>query len=1061
MPSTQPPPKLERNLILVSYILSLFGIHNKEYEWLDVLASRIKESRYEKRNEDGSSQYVYLLEKNLRPWATITPQDLLRYDTNIMRYTDEISRGRTSLIVWKYFQYLSLLFTEIYLDKYFKDKEQLQSDLNSILSKFNNPLDDTFPNTDQIEFEEYTLQDLTKLAYRSATGSWKTLMMHVHIKQYLYYAKKHKTSHNKVLLITPNEWLSHQHKQDFDESWIPCTIFQKWKSGAYKWWWVEIIRVTQLDEKNGDEKVAVDSLLDNNIVFIDEWHNAVWWDVRKSLRDQLSKRWFAFEYSATFGQAIHASKTKKDKISLIKEYGKAIIFDYSYKYFYNDGYGKEYRIYNITDNKKDQWIESDFQFTYLVASLLINYQQHLVYNKNTSKVLQYNLAKPLRVFVWATVSKSLTKKDWSDILTILKFFDKILHNPTHTLQTITDLLSIWLIDAQGKDIFAWAFIYIKQEQREHNISLKQIYEDILRTLFHAASHEAHLYVDNLKWVDGELWLRVGNNPYFWVINVWEPTKLFKLCQKNSIKGIDKDFSSSLFHKIKEKGSDINLLIWSRKFTEWRSSWRVSMMWLMNLWRSEWSQIIQLFGRGVRLKWYNMSLKRSTHLDIDQQPEASTPTYIPILETLQIFWIRADYMSAFKEYLKREWLKTNETEKKEIAIKTQQRFEESMNLSILRKKDTYLFTSHKFVLEHISNESRGRHVEVDMYPKVQLEESDNIKRNLQEKNKHIEQIGREHFVFLDRDRIYIAMKKYKDEKRMYNLSLDFSLFEKILLDTTRYTLYIPKKSIAPNKFDNITRIQEVVETLLKMYIAKYYSTNKWIQEWKHLEIVPMTQKYANEQFIDEYTLKIDEDQTDLLNFVDEMKKIASLDADIEYSNEIIAFLNIPQHLYTPLIWKYKKDETVTITPTHINDGERKFLLDLKDYLETNKESYYDANVYLMRNQSKKWMWFFSAYGWFYPDFVMWIHQWGKQHIIFIDPKWLRNMWIANEKIQLYYKLKKIEKKLWGDAFVLDSYIISNTEYSKIRDWWLSKQEFVKSHVLFQEDAWYIQKIFEMQ
>ena len=30
--------------------------------------------------------------------------------------------------------------------------------------------------------------------------------------------------------------------------------------------------------------------------------------------------------------------------SLTAEYGKAIAFDYSYRHFYNDGYGKDFRI---------------------------------------------------------------------------------------------------------------------------------------------------------------------------------------------------------------------------------------------------------------------------------------------------------------------------------------------------------------------------------------------------------------------------------------------------------------------------------------------------------------------------------------------------------------------------------------------------------------------------------------------------------------------------------------------------------------------------------------------
>src|SRR3546814_19182052 len=50
-----------------------------------------------------------------------------------------------------------------------------------------------------------------------------------------------------------------------------------------------------------------------------------------------------------------------------------------------------------------------------------------------------------------------------------------------------------------------------------------------------------------------------------------------------------------------KDSRLNVLIGSRKFTEGWSSWRVSTMGLLNMGQGEGSQIIQLFGRGVRLK----------------------------------------------------------------------------------------------------------------------------------------------------------------------------------------------------------------------------------------------------------------------------------------------------------------------------------------------------------------------------------------------------------------------------------------------------------------------------
>ena len=60
------------------------------------------------------------------------------------------------------------------------------------------------------------------------------------------------------------------------------------------------------------------------------------------------------------------------------------------------------------------------------------------------------------------------------------------------------------------------------------------------------------------------------------------------------------------------------------------------MGLMNVGRSEGSEIIQLFSRVVRLK---ASVLKGT-LYIKDNPSVKVPQYISILETLNIFGVRA-------------------------------------------------------------------------------------------------------------------------------------------------------------------------------------------------------------------------------------------------------------------------------------------------------------------------------------------------------------------------------------------------------------------------------------
>ena len=132
---------------------------------------------------------------------------------------------------------------------------------------------------------------------------------------------------------------------------------------------------------------------------------------------------------------------------------------------------------------------------------------------------------------------------------------------------------------------------------------------------------------------------------------------------------DLAFSGSLFDEINRHGSPIRVLAGAKKFTEGWSSWRVSAMGLMNVGGREGSEIIQLFGRGVRLKGLRFKLKRTSALDdLDFQGEGvprKHPDYIELLETLNIFGIRSDYMKEFEEFLEEEGI--GEDERRELIL----------------------------------------------------------------------------------------------------------------------------------------------------------------------------------------------------------------------------------------------------------------------------------------------------------------------------------------------------------------------------------------------------------
>lgn len=651
---------LNNALVLNKYLLHLFGV-----ESLEALSDGMKNSQNEGYGTDNVSKFYHFLVNNL--FTNELDKDvLLGYDQNIYRHTKKISEKRDRPIQWKYFQYLSVLFTEIYLDRYFQNKTGLLTAINTFVDKFNDPFYqyNKFYNPEGFISDKFEEGDLTKLSYWNATGSGKTLLMHVNIEQYLFYVNKYRQGKdlNKIILITPNDGLSQQHLAEFELSNITSALFNKRESSQLKYGnlfsgkSVEVIDIHKLEDKEGEKTVAVDSFEENNLVLIDEGHrgsSGVQW---KRKREQLSKHGFSFEYSATFGQAVAASSTKG---ALLKEYSKSTIFDYSYKYFHRDGYGKDFEILNLEDTSNEQALHK-----YLVACLLTLYQQLLVFKENKKALQSFLIDKPLCIFVGGSVTKSFNSKEATDIQKIVAFISRFVKNKGESVEILEQLISgqDGLEDKSNQLVFANKFGYLYSRQ----MSGLKLYRDMLQLIFNSSTDEGRLHLVNLKGQTGEIGLRIGQNNYFGVINVSDDVKLLKQCEAKGISTSNDEFSKSIFSELNKAGSTANILIGAKKFTEGWSSWRVSMMGLMNIGRSEGSQIIQLFGRGVRLRGHNFSLKRSNRLDNYERPD-SIPSFLSYMETLNVFGIRSDYMAVFEQFLKEEGL--NLEQKETITIPT--------------------------------------------------------------------------------------------------------------------------------------------------------------------------------------------------------------------------------------------------------------------------------------------------------------------------------------------------------------------------------------------------------
>ncbi len=1050
---TAPQASFDDQLVLFRYFL-----HELRIDSLSSLSEKLNSAEYEGVDESGNTYFCdYIARISKMKGAAVTPEKLRLYDENICRHTRQIGEKRGGLR-WKYFQYVALLFTEMYLDRYFSNAEAFCADLNAWLE---NKKTESFG---LIDFQPYTVDKLNKLAFMCATGSGKTLIMHMNILQFLHYFKRakrlnSKLSINKVIVLAPNEGMSKQHLEELALSSIPAAMFEKDRGLATRRDDVIVIDMNKLKEEGKVKTVSVDSFEQNNLVLVDEGHRGLSGDVWYEYRTRLSAEGFAFEYSATFKQALNANATgntqkAKDERALMEEYGKSIIMDYSYKYFYSDGYGKDYRIYNLQKS-----IVEEQRHLYLVGCLLTFYQQMKVFETKADELREFRIEKPLLVFVGNRVtapvkSSNLTQAE-KDLLTdveeVLVFLNTFLNDRAKTIENIRAVLNedTGLYDGSGKDLFYGDFSAL-QDIFGHDIDPATVFEDILHIVFNTDGNadSPRLILENIRQVSGEIGLKVGDGDYFGVINIGDTSGLLKNCeQKGIIVSTDEFVSDSLFHSINTQNSKIKVLIGSRKFTEGWNSWRVSTMGLINFAKGEGSQAIQLFGRGVRLKGCDGCLKRSRKLDTGVKP----PKHIELLETLTIFGVKAQYMEDFKGYLEQEGAPANETVH-EFRLPVISRFSEvqGKKLFVIKVKDGANFKQQasRLILDK-PDQGFLRYLlksktTIDCRSKIQSIDSTFSFKMEAMPEEHV--LPAKVLPLLDMQRIFEELQQYKSEKRYFNISIVADKLLDILRTDGWYVLLIPEHHLEINSLAKLEAATDYAIMALKSYMDKFFKYEKDRWEAPLLEYAILDADDSN--FVGEYTITytqqhpLDTTSDELEAFMSETSTILEANHGLDvYKKDLfhgrLVMFDFRSHLYAPLICLEKSNLNIQVSPVALNSDEMIFVNRLNEYVEGHSSELEGKSLYLLRNKSKVGMGFFEA-GNFYPDFILWIDTEDKQYISFIDPKGLLHISSDDPKVEFYKTIKELEARLAptadGKTVILNSFIMSGTPSSRLYQRW---------------------------
>ena len=760
--------RLEQRLTLLSWLHDLLGYADTKHLLDDI--------RPASEGFDGEGRSHVYLRLTTRDGLKIPATDLSRYDDNIREHLAAMNEGRALPITLRYFQYLAALYTEMFLDRYDSSPAALLDSLNRHVAKLNSD------RRAGERVERYEESDLKKLAFWMATGSGKTLLMHLNYRQYLHYNRE---PLDNILLITPNEGLTRQHLDELSASGIPARRFDL-NEGGLVGQEADAVRVTEITKlvmkKEGEgETVPVEVFEGSNLIFVDEGHKGSGGETWREVRDALGETGFTFEYSATFGQALTAARND----ALTTEYGKAIAFDYSYRYFYDDGYGKDFHILNLQEETT-----ADRTDTLLLANLLSFYEQQLVFANKSAELSSYNLEQPLWVFVGSSVNAVRTEggQARSDVLTVARFFHRTLSEAAWATETIGRLLEgdSGLTDEYGTDVFKDKYPYLRNGG---GTSASAVYRDVLDRTLHAPSGGG-LHIVDIRGSNDELGLKAsGSDDYFGLIYIGD-TPRFKKLVGNDDSGITLEedaISASMFDEIGNPGTTIETLIGSRKFIEGWNSWRVSNMGLLNIGTNEGSQIIQLFGRGVRLRGRDMTLKRSSALET----EGDHPEQIGLLETLNIFAVRANYMARFREYLERE--DVPDLWELPLFIRPNREFL-NKGLVIPRVDDERDFKAETEVT--LKYDSEMQPVYMDVSARVlSLDSEESMIDEASASSGEKTVIPPESLALVDWDRAYLSLIEYKQQKGMDNLVVRPSSLKSIMEAGCKAYRLIAEESLA--------------------------------------------------------------------------------------------------------------------------------------------------------------------------------------------------------------------------------------------------------------------------
>lgn len=820
------------------------------------------------------------------------------------------------------------------------------------------------------------------LAYWMATGSGKTLLMHINILQYIDHIGGFQAFDElQVIVTTPGVNLIEQHRREISPI---IDQLNRQCAGRIK------LRVEStgslLNYERGFFTLPPSSRL-FRLVLVDEGHIGLagggkelgaFKQLRRDLADYDNA--FLFEYSATY----HGIAERH-----IAEYGEQIVFDYNYYRFYRDGYGKDYSIETVGLDRVAQGKEAWENFQAAFDTLADKLRTHDDLRLQDTSALRFSSAfadRPLVAFMGNTVED---RKSEGKVGKNGKGADEV--------SDIRKLLA-----------------YLAKLSKAERSKLGPIFHDQI---------DGQLRLTRCPAIPDEIWLSWGEGQYWGIVNVGNGEKFHADCEGHpelsgpegeplvQVRKADIVEPRFLFSEIDRPTSPINVLIGSRKFAEGWNCYRVSVIGLINLGSSKGNKIIQIFGRGVRLRGLNGDGKRKNieHAEsyADLMADGSSLGRLRRLEALNIFSLKASYLETFLKALEEE-LPRYEVERRvpvsAQALKLGSSLEtfddyaaklpifkvgrDDAEPRLIATLDDGMWNWSYVTADGLENGTLARwSIQIDYRPSPE-QPSVNLAHDLRQALKGTPRaafsaIGDNAFrlaSLIDRRKLQLLKSDGETEKAV---SVSDILG---LVSTVQY--HRPWDTLDFASQENLIW-QVLNEAVAKLHHRLIYDINK--RKYRIAEPLIQAQPGKAGDFISHYEIRVGFNTEAEKKAFEKKYPSPKLPAQLELA------LDGSRHIYKPLFRNGKdKDvsslslKTISISPDSLNPGEQKFVEDLHCFLSNpaRQGSVKDYSFYLMRNVESLrsvGVYLDTESRAYFPDFVLWAVGPKKTQILLIDPK----------------------------------------------------------------------------